>query len=69
MYAMIIGSVARQVLTGLGATLVTNGLVNDQQATQGIGALLALASLGWSLYQKYGHAQALATAASTGVVK
>lgn len=69
MYSMIIGAVARQALTGLGATLVTNGILNDTQATSGIGAVLALVSLGWSLYQKYSHKEEVKVAAATGVVQ
>lgn len=69
MYSMIIGAVARQALTGLGATLVTNGLIDNTQATTGIGAVLTLASLCWSLYQKYSHKEEVKVAAATGVVQ
>lgn len=50
----IAGSVTRWALTGLGAYLVKKGIVSESDVAQVIaGAGVALASLAWSIWEKW----------------
>lgn len=61
-----IGAIVRWLLTFGGAYLVKLGIWNQDDAAKYIaGATLALISLGWSLYQKYGSRLKLLTAMAT----
>jgi hypothetical protein len=51
MQAMILGLI-RHLLTGLGGYLVSVGLVTGDQSADLIGAVMVIASTGWSVYQK-----------------
>lgn len=52
----IIGSIIRAILTSLGAGLVTNGYVTADQLSANVntvsGAVIVIATLGWSIWQK-----------------
>lgn len=47
-----IQSIIRTLLTSGGAYLVTKGIINNGQLQEIIGAILALGSVAWSLWQK-----------------
>ncbi len=52
MIAQIIGGIVRAVMAAYGGRLVEQGMLTDQQLTQGIGAVLVLITIGWSVWQK-----------------
>lgn len=58
-------AVVRHLLSMLGGVLVTSGAITGAQEQDAIGAIMVLATIGWSLYNKYRHKQAL-TAAKSG---
>ncbi len=61
---LVIGGVARHVLTAIAGFLVTTGALSASQSTQfvsmGCGIVLWAATVAWSWWQKNGHAQVLA---------
>ena len=54
--------VVRHVLTTLGGALVTDGVLTASQLQDGVGALIVLAGIVWSLINKHEHRRALAVA-------
>jgi hypothetical protein len=54
------GLVFRHVVTKIAGCLVTYGVLMDSQTSQFIGAVTFLAGIGLSVWDKYGHAAALA---------
>lgn len=52
MIGAVIGAVVRAVLQTLGGGLVAKGYLSGDELAQGIGALIFLVSLGWSVWQK-----------------
>jgi hypothetical protein len=65
--AAALGSILRHFLTILATYLVTRGIWTQEEATTYvIAAVAGLIALGWSLYQKYGFAKLLNTAAGMG---
>lgn len=48
----IVGSVVRAVLQAVGGTYVGQGLLTQDDLAKGIGAVLFLVGLGWSIWQK-----------------
>jgi hypothetical protein len=54
--------VVRHVLTTLGGALVTDGILTSSQLQDGVGAIIVIAGVVWSLINKYQHRQALAAA-------
>jgi hypothetical protein len=54
--------IARHVLTTAGGALVTDGMINSSQLHDGVGAVIVLAGIIWSLVNKYQHRKALAAA-------
>lgn len=48
----IVAGIVRHVLTVLGGSLVTQGWLQDEQLTAGVGALLTLLGIAWSVWQK-----------------
>ena len=63
----ILTAIARQGLTALGAFLVTQGLVGASSTEAIVGLAPVLASLAWSLYNKYVHAKVAVAATNAGV--
>ena len=61
----LVGAVVRWLLTIAAAQGVA---LSDDQATQIVSGLVALAMLGWSWLQKRNQAKAVVKAADTGVV-
>lgn len=55
---MFLGSALRHGATGAGAWLIKAGLLDNNGATQFVGAVMFLGGIGWSFWQKYGHAMA-----------
>ena len=52
--AKALGSILRQLLTGVGAYFVSKGFWTESDLTEYVGGIVAvLLSVGWSLYQKY----------------
>jgi hypothetical protein len=47
-----IGLIARHVLTTIGGSLVTSGLLDAGQLETGIGAIFVIAGIIWSVAQK-----------------
>ena len=58
-----IQGIVRHVLTTAGGALVSDGLINSSQLQDGVGAVVVLLGIGWSLWNKYQHRTALAAAA------
>jgi hypothetical protein len=54
--------VVRHVLTTLGGALVADGVLSSSQLQDGVGAVVVIAGIAWSLINKYQHRQALAAA-------
>lgn len=52
MIGQIVGGIIRHVLTVLGGGLVTQGLLESEQLTAGVGAILTLLGIAWSVWQK-----------------
>lgn len=59
-------SIARAVLTSLGGGLVTAGYVDATQWQTIVGAIIALVSVGWSVYSNHQTRAANVVAAATG---
>ena len=55
-------AIARHVLTTLGGGLVSGGILTGSQLSDGVGAVVVLGGIVWSLWQKYGQRKALAAA-------
>jgi hypothetical protein len=49
--AVILG-IVRHLLTGLGGAVVAQGWASEEMVTQGIGAIVTLAGLAWSIVDK-----------------
>ena len=49
--AVILG-IVRHLLTGLGGAVVAQGWASEEMVTQGIGAIVTLAGLAWSILDK-----------------
>lgn len=62
----ILAGLARHGLTWLGGYLVSQGWLTDDQSTQAIGAVVALAGIAWSAYEKH-QAQQLTTAQAKSI--
>jgi len=54
--------IIRHVLTSAGGALVTEGVVSQSQLADGVGAVVVLIGIGWSIWNKYQHRRALAAA-------
>ena len=52
MILQIVGGIIRAVLAAYGGRLVEQGLLTDQQLTQGVGAVIVLVTIAWSIWQK-----------------
>ncbi|HXZ02283.1 MAG TPA: hypothetical protein VEI03_19975 [Stellaceae bacterium] len=55
-------AILRHVLTTAGGALVTNGVLSASQLQDGVGAVVVLAGIAWSLFNKMQHRRALAAA-------
>jgi hypothetical protein len=56
--------ILRHVLTTAGGALVTDGVLSSSQLQDGVGAVIVIAGIAWSLVNKYQHRRALAAAKS-----
>lgn len=56
-------AVARHLLTTAGGALVADGVLTSAQAQDGVGAIIVLLGIAWSLVNKWQHRRALAAAA------
>ena len=52
--------IIRHILTSAGGALVTSGVLTNGQVQDGIGAIMILGGIGWSLWQKAAARKALA---------
>lgn len=52
MILQIIGGIVRAVLAAYGGKLVESGLITADQLSQGIGAVIVLLTILWSVWQK-----------------
>ena len=52
MIPQIIGGILRAVMAAYGGRLVEQGMLTDQQLTQGVGAVIVLVTIAWSIWQK-----------------
>ena len=59
-----IQALVRHFLTTAGGMLVTSGLITSGQLQDGIGAVMILGGIVWSLWQKSAQRKALAAAKS-----
>lgn len=59
-------AILRQLLTSGGGALVANGVLTATQLQDGVGAVIVLIGIGWSLLNKLQHRRALAAAAQNG---
>ncbi|MGO8916227.1 MAG: hypothetical protein ACLQJR_09995 [Stellaceae bacterium] len=57
-------AILRHVLTTAGGALVTDGVLSSSQLQDGVGAVIVIAGIAWSLANKYQHRRALAAAKS-----
>lgn len=48
----IILGLVRHVLTGAGMVLATKGIADQGAVTEGVGALMTLVSISWSIFDK-----------------
>jgi hypothetical protein len=55
-------AIIRHLLTTAGGALVANGVLTATQAQDGVGAVIVLAGIGWSLVNKLQHRRALTAA-------
>lgn len=55
-------AVIRHLLTSAGGALVANGVLTAAQLQDGVGAVIVLIGIGWSLFNKLHHRRALAAA-------
>lgn len=62
-----VAGIARTVLAGLGGILVTKGYLDDATLQQLVGALVVIGTGVWSAFSKKKAADAVSTAAQTGV--
>ncbi|CAN5353427.1 hypothetical protein BH09VER1_BH09VER1_28550 [soil metagenome] len=49
----IVGAVIRAVLQAVGGNMVAQGYLDADELNKGIGALICIGSLGWSIFHKY----------------
>ncbi len=56
-------AIIRHLLTTAGGALVADGVLSSAEAQDGVGAIIVLAGISWSLFNKYQHRQALAAVA------
>lgn len=59
-------TVLRHVLTGIGASLVGDGLLTNDQSTQAVGAVMTLVGIAWASFQAHKDHQNQKTVASIG---
>jgi uncharacterized membrane protein YdjX (TVP38/TMEM64 family) len=52
MIIQIVGGIVRTVLAAYGGKLVESGLITADQLSQGIGAIIVVLTLLWSIWQK-----------------
>lgn len=57
-------AILRHVLTTAGGALVTDGVLSASQLQDGVGAVIVIAGIAWSLVNKYQHRRALAASKS-----
>jgi hypothetical protein len=57
-------AILRHVLTTAGGALVSDGILTSSQLQDGVGALVVIVGIAWSLVNKFEHRQALAAAQS-----
>lgn len=50
--------IVRHLLTSAGGALVSHGLISSSQASDGVGAIMVLIGIGWSIYTKTEAAKA-----------
>jgi hypothetical protein len=55
-------AIIRHLLTSAGGALVANGMLTATQLQDGVGAVIVLIGIGWSLFNKLQHRRALAAA-------
>ena len=58
-------AIIRHLLTTAGGALVADGVLSSAEAQDGVGAIIVLAGIAWSLFNKYQHRQALTAAAQS----
>lgn len=54
--------ILRHVLTTAGGALVTDGVLTSSQLHDGVGAVIVIAGIAWSLVNKMQHRRAIAAA-------
>lgn len=54
--------IIRHLLTAGGGILVSDGYINNSQLTDGVGAVIVLIGIGWSLFNKASNRAALVAA-------
>jgi len=54
--------ILRHILTSAGGCLVADGVVSQSQLNEGVGAIVILIGIGWSIYNKVQHKRALSAA-------
>lgn len=64
---MILGSALRHGATIAGGWLLREGIIDNDGATQFVAAVMMFGGIGWSLWQKYGHARLMAILAKAGL--
>jgi hypothetical protein len=55
-------AILRHLLTTVGGALTADGLLSSGQVQDGVGAIMVLVGVGWSLAQKWQQRRALAAA-------
>jgi hypothetical protein len=55
-------AILRHLLTTGGGALAADGLLSSAQVQDGVGAIMVLVGIGWSLVNKWHHRRALAAA-------
>jgi hypothetical protein len=55
-------AILRHLLTTAGGALTANGLLSSAQVQDGVGAIMVLCGVVWSLINKYQHRRELAAA-------
>ena len=61
---MLGGTALRHAATFIAGYLIMKGVATQDQSPQIIAAVMTIGAVGWSIYQKYGHAALLATLGS-----
>jgi hypothetical protein len=56
----ILAGIARHALTTAGGALVTDGVIQSSQTNDFVGAGMVMLGIGWSWWNKSGHAQVAA---------